>query len=388
MHTRHMVLIAAGALAAAGVSVPGPWRAALVRATPAPQGNAPVKTVPAGQRFAARPGERGATYYALEAQTVRLTTKFTDAIAVGERSFDGHLHTKLTDAAGNELGRFKVQHVDGASDVLQYVPQAGAPLQAIGDPGVRTTIDWANRQVYALWKDRADGGAALEWQGGLMRSKAGPRRDPAHDIVELETEWAGGLAAKTVRKAVVRHQPVSGRTVTGDVLVTRLTKDGADAGTVNWYPGSQILMWDLPGVTKRGYIAPEHLKDYGGWPFTPDETWLNLQTIAFHHYSSVIAKNGYVARAGSSTSSPLGRLVQFFAPTLLANDDGCDGLHWLDGTVLRYCCDVHDFCYEKYGCSARSWWLVWSKWTCDLCNAWVISCFLDGGEPPQWGMVK
>jgi len=63
-----------------------------------------------------------------------------------------------------------------------------------------------------------------------------------------------------------------------------------------------------------------------------------------------------------------------------ANEPGCDGLHWLDGTVLRFCCDVHDRCYEKYGCSSRSWWQFWSSWTCDLCNAGAVFCFAGGGN--------
>ena len=51
-----------------------------------------------------------------------------------------------------------------------------------------------------------------------------------------------------------------------------------------------------------------------------------------------------------------------------------------DGTVLRFCCDVHDRCYEKYGCSSRSWWQFWSSWTCDLCNAGAVFCFAGGGN--------
>ena len=62
-------------------------------------------------------------------------------------------------------------------------------------------------------------------------------------------------------------------------------------------------------------------------------------------------------------------------PALVLVDD----LHWLDGTVLRFCCDVHDLCYEKYGCTSSSWWRVWSSWTCNSCNAGAIWCFAGGG---------
>ena len=104
----------------------------------------------------------------------------------------------------------------------------------------------------------------------------------------------------------------------------------------------------------QGYISAEHLKDFGGWPFVPDAAWVNLQTIAFYHFKTLIDQKGFVAQKdggcgvgrGSSVAS---KLLNFFEPTLSANEPGCDGLHWLDGTVLRYCCDVHDMCYERTG---------------------------------------
>jgi hypothetical protein len=149
-----------------------------------------------------------------------------------------------------------------------------------------------------------------------------------------------------------------------------------DVGVVNWFPADQVLAWELPGLTS-GYITPEHLKDYGGWPFKPDMAWLNLQISAFHHYKTEIRQKGFVARNAPSWPS---RLVQFFTPTLQADEPGCDYLHWLDGTVLRFCCDVHDICYSANGCSAKSWWQFWSGWKCTACNAWVVDCFLQGGN--------
>jgi len=69
------------------VLVAGTWSwpksSAVVRAA---QGNPPVQIVPPGQRQVGNPGEKGATYYGLEAQTTRLTTKFRDGhVAVTER---------------------------------------------------------------------------------------------------------------------------------------------------------------------------------------------------------------------------------------------------------------------------------------------------------------
>jgi len=369
-------LIAFGVCLTLGVLLPAPWWTARLRANPPVQGAQAVRVAPAGKRLAGKPGEKGATYYALEAQTMRLTTRFGDAVAIAERTFDGDLVTKLNDAYGNELARFKADRIDGVNDVLQYTSKVGKVLQVFSDPNVKPTLDWANHQTYSLWKDRVDSDStSLEWQDKLIRRKGAAKRDVHKETVELQTEWGNGLSAKTIRKAVSDRNLLAGRILHGEVFVSHLARDGVDIGIMNWFPEDQLLIWDLPGLTK-GFIAAEHLKDYGGWPFAPDMTWLNLQASAFHHYKTQIQQKGFVAKRQPGWPS---RVVQFFAPTVSANEPGCDYLHWLDGTVLRFCCDVHDLCYTANGCSSKSWWQVWTSWRCDACNAWAIDCFLAGG---------
>lgn len=347
-----------------------------VAAVPLAQQNMPVRTIAAGQRLATNAGVKGATYYSLESQTTRLTTRFGDAVAVAERGLDGHFQTRLTDLSGNEVARFKVGRIDGATSALQYFSAADKVMQAYSEPSVQPTLDWANQQAYSLWRDRIDsGGTQLEWQGTLMRPKGSTGRNVEHEILELETEWANGLTAKTVRRSSPQHQPLPGRTVRGDVLVSRLTKNGVEVGVSNWFVQQQILMWQFPGLTK-GYLAPEHLKGFGGWPFTPDMAWLNLQTIAFQHFKTQIDKDRFIARTQPRWFD---RVSQFLMPTVSADESGCDGLHWLDSTIFRYCCDVHDLCYSKNGCNYKSWWQVWTSWSCDYCNMWVVDCFVDGG---------
>jgi len=130
-------------------------------------------------------------------------------------------------------------------------------------------------------------------------------------------------------------------------------------------------------------VSADHLQDYGGWPFGPDTTWLHLQTIALYQFKTTIDRNGFVAANRKDGDRPapnvVTRLVHFISPTLYANEPGCDDLHWLDGTILRFCCDVHDLCYEKDGCNQRSWWMIWSSWSCTFCNASVVRCFVTGG---------
>ncbi len=345
----------------------------------AEQGNAPVQIVPPGQKQVGNPGEKGATYYALEAQTTRLTTTFKDGhAAVAERGLVGEVRTILRDQAGNERAQLRLNRIDGTHDMVNYEPIAGAPFQALSDPNVaRPTLDWATRQTYGLAKDGADN---LVWDGGTMRRKGAARRDVDSDVASVETVWAGGLIARLTRQNYSRRQIAPGRFVQGPVMVTELTLHGAAVGTAVWFEQDQVFAYSLPGLmTGLVVIGPEHLKaSYGGWPFTPDTTWLNLQIIAAHHFKTLLARQGSVAKA--CAPPPPSRLAQFFSPTLYANEAGCDDFHWLDGSMVRDCCDDHDRCYSKSGCDSSSWWQWWKSWTCDRCNIAVVGCFFARGS--------
>jgi hypothetical protein len=163
-------------------------------------------------------------------------------------------------------------------------------------------------------------------------------------------------------------------------MVSELTLHGTSVGTAVWFETDRVFTYYLPGLMAGAVaIAPEDLKArYGGWPFTPDTTWLNLQLIATHHFKTLAAKQGTVAKAcGPSQPS---RLAQFFMPTVYANEVGCDNFHWLDGGVVRECCDDHDRCYERGGCDSSTWWQWWRSWTCDRCNITVVGCFFARGQ--------
>ena len=75
-------------------------------------------------------------------------------------------------------------------------------------------------------------------------------------------------------------------------------RDGVQIGAANWFAKEQVLIWDIPGVTS-GSLTADQLKSFGGWPFTPDAEWLNLQTIAFYHFKTAIDKQGSVASAAA-----------------------------------------------------------------------------------------
>lgn len=366
-----LVVLVAGAVA-------WPRSGGIVGAAPAAQVNT-VQLVPAGQRQAGKPGEKGATYYAIEGQTRRLTTKFRDGhVAVAERGLIGEVTTTLRDRGGNERSRLKVNRIDGAHDMVHYAPSDGAEFQALSDPStVKPTLDWASRQAYGLEKD---GSANLIWDGGTMKPKSAARRDVESDIEEVETVWANGVVAKLTRQTYSRRQIAPGRVVQGPALVTELTVNGTSAGTAVWFEKDQVFAYTVPGLMAGAVvIAADDLKPlYGGWPFTPDSTWLNLQIIATYHLKTVAAKAATAAKA-CAPSQP-SRLAQFFMPTVYANEAGCDDFHWLDGGVFRDCCDDHDRCYAKSGCDSSTWWQWWKSWTCDRCNIAVVGCFFVRGQ--------
>jgi hypothetical protein len=368
------------AVIAAAVGVAS-WRPQAV-ADPQPPGGAAVRTAPAGHRVGATPGKKGATDYWLESQTARLTAKYSDGTtARATRGTDGNFETSVTDRSGGEVARFTVSRVGadggGAEAVLHYTPRSGEALHAYGESTVRPTLAWANTQAYTLAKDGTTAAAPLEWRNGLIRRRGAAPRDVERQLSELHTEWSGGLSVRTVRGTAGNLQWSDKRALSGEMLVSRLIRDDVPIGSANWFVKEQVLIWNIPGVT-AGSLTAEQMKTFGGWPFAPDAEWLNLQTLAFYHFKTAMDKQGPVAARTPSASRPR-PVIDFFVAAVQANEAGCDGLHWLDGTVLRYCCDVHDRCYQKYGCSSSSWWQFWTSWTCDACNLGAVFCFVGGG---------
>jgi len=327
------------------------------------------------------PTDRGATYYWLEGQAKRVTTRFTDAIAVADRDPQGDFKTRLTDLAGNELATFAVDRMDSANDVLEFKVGGASRLRAAGGPQLRPTLDWGNRQVYSLWKDLpATGDPRLEWRDTLMRPRRAPARDVEAAIVEIRTDWPEGLSAITVKGVEGRRNVLTGQPLRGHFFVGRLRKHDVEVGFTRWDVEERVLSWSFPGLTK-GYLDSTRLERAGGWPFVPDMAWANIQAFAFHHFHSLVASQGFVAKRHDGW---MHRIAEFVAPTLSANEPGCDGLHWLDRTLFRPCCDQHDRCYEKSGCGWSSWWQWWSSWQCNVCNATAVFCFGSGGWPPYY----
>lgn len=339
----------------------------------APQDGAAARTV-APDKARAEPGKKSDTDYWLDSQIVRMIAHYDDATVTTERGTGGIVLSRVADRSGNTTANLTVR-----SSLLQYAPTAGDPLLAANDSGERPTLEASSRQAYSLWKD---GTAGLRWRSGVMR-----RIDTVRDLepIELHTEWAQGLTAHARRKfnAAVRVK-VKGRDAVyrGEAIATRLMRDGVEIGSSIWFPARQTFMFSIGNV--KGSLDPEVLSEKnngpGGWTFAVTPAWLNMQTIAFQYFASQprasVARNGCGATAGT-----LAKVTDFFFPTVQANQPGCDWpLVWLNGTNYEPCCNRHDICYAAFGCTWKTWWMVWTNWRCDVCNLMVYNCFVYGGD--------
>jgi hypothetical protein len=355
-----------------GGSVGPAWRAGAQSRWTIPQ--EPVQTLKARPAPpAVTPGDRGATYHALENKAIRVVTTFADVTATAERGPDGGLSTELRDLAGNEVATFRVHRIDADNDSLEFRLPGGLTRHAGRRKGLRPSLDWSNEQAYSLWRDRASlGGGALEWQDTLIRPAGARRRNSGGDALQTDTEWAGGFSASVVRKIGTHTSYITKRPTTGVVFISAFKRDGAEIGFSQWWPEEQTLAWSFPGLTE-GFVDASRLQPTGGWTFTPDMAWLNTQNFAFQQFHTAAAFRGALSRPNGW----LEKIGAFISPTLLANEPGCDYLHWLDQSIFRPCCDSHDRCYQKQepACGWSSWWMWWSSWQCDLCNMAAVFCF-------------
>ncbi len=309
---------------------------------------------------------KGETYDRLDVQARKTITYFEDAIAIAERGKGAKVQTVLSSADGREL--FRLTYLPGAGKLALTRPSAKR-VEVVGDmPSAAMHADWLNLQAYSLWHELSSERGerpGLRWRDGFIRAAtavAEPREDfetyrdrRAARIVAIET-YTDRLLAISVRQQLppegARRADVAYWTFKTQ-LFDRQTR--APLGVLRWYGTEELLTWDFPGRT-RGFVSRETLPD--GWTFRPDLAWANLQSFSF-----------WQSHGGS----------------WLKDDPGCDGLHWLDYSIFRPCCDDHDRCYSRNGCTSRSWWLVWSGWTCTQCNLVVVSCFASGGGTSSGG---
>jgi len=383
----------------------------------------------------AQSANMGATFHALEARAVRVTTTFPDA-AIDVRRKDGQaIDAVLTDRAGAVRGR--LQMPAGARRVQWQRDGRSNDAQEFDLPAqTEVSLDWASHQLYVLWTDdraQAATGRALDladesatWDGHMRRDRRALSRGAsagqlAARLQSVETEFDEVV----VRSAVDVHD----RRPTGKrVDYSRFTaairdrRTGAARGFVRWFDTAQVLTWKIEGGSS-GVILPERMR--GGWTFTPTMGWANVQAYQFATEAARgVAPTGpdplaqafrglFAQPARSVPRALLARTVageplagtgpsgarspradswrslpwQFGGRGAATNEEGCDNLHWLDGSIFRVCCDVHDRCYEANGCSSSSWRWPFSggTWSCARCNVGAVYCFCTLANPAYCG---
>ena len=330
--------------------------------------------------------DMGGTFYYLEARAKKLTARFADGAAIAERGLDGNIRTRSTDAAGNETGRLSVDQTGARDAEMLYESNGSQLFYAPVRAEVRPTLDWAALQAHALRRDGHP--ASVQWQGRFARARSTRPGSPGNlgnvedAVTEVVTEFDQDITARTVR--VVPRPGENKRPST----LTRIYENGVEVGEIAWVPSQKLLMWSFKNLTK-GSVNEDALRKTpnGGWTFQPSMAWANVQALAFYTFHGRLAKNGLVSGVAKNEPQAAGqkageqkswgqKLADVVVRPVEANAPGCDGLHWLDGTVFRPCCDAHDLCYVKAGCNQYSWyWPPSMSWSCTACNAGAVYCF-------------
>jgi hypothetical protein len=379
---------------------------------------------------AAQSVNMGSTFHALEAHARALTTTYPDAIVEVTRAEGGGIEVLLRDRARTLAGRLSVP---AGTRRVQWAPATGgAPAEFELPAQVTVALDWAAHQAYALFTDaeaaRRDGhssevsGDEGTWDGHVRRNRRAARAVSVGQlsarIQAVDTVFDGVV----VRAALDQHERrPSGNRIDYSRFTATIhdARTGVRRGFVRWFDTAQVLTWKIEGGS-QGVVTPDRLR--GGWTFTPTMAWANVQAYQFATQAarSVDPAQPFAAFL-PRTSQPLAQLARVVAPApafalsaigarqappivsdsfarvagwvgasfggaMRVNDPGCDNLHWLDGSIFRPCCDAHDRCYEKEGCSAGSWWWPFSgSWSCEKCNAAVVYCFCTVSNPMYCG---
>ncbi len=385
---------------------------------------------------AAQSVNMGGTFHALESRARRVTLTFPDAVVDVRRTADKGMDGVLRTRAGVVRGRLRV----GGGDrrvVWQRERAGGGPQEFALPEQASLGLEWAGHQLYALQADvQALGeqtmadvtGEAGTWDGHLRRSRRAMARGSSSGRMATQLEAAETEFDEVVVRATLdRHVRKPSRTrIDYSRFTARIVdaRTGKSRGFVRWFDTAQVLTWKVDG--SEGVIMPDRLP--GGWTFTPTMGWANVQAYQFatqatrtlepadpfaaamarlFHRPASAPALAQLARAVSPLpTAAWDALAPQVAPVLAdtpvlpdalkapfafafggaMNEEGCDRLHWLDGSIFRPCCDAHDQCYEKNGCSEGSWfWPFSGSWSCQRCNMQAVYCFCTASNPMYCG---
>jgi hypothetical protein len=386
---------------------------------------------------AAQSVNMGTTFHALEARATRVTATFPDVVIEARRGEGRAVEALVRGRAGEVRGRLDVTpdtrrvRWQGAG-ANGRVSEFSLPDQA------SVSLDWAVFQLYALQADEGTGAAETQevsgdagtWDGHLRRSRQAMGRGVSaaqlvSRVERVDTEFPD-IVVRAALDTHTRPKKPGARVDYSKFTATIVdARSGATRGFVRWFDTAQVLTWKIEGGS-QGVVLPERLP--GGWTFTPTMAWANVQGYQFATQATRTLQavdpfagvfRGLFDRLDATPVSQVARALaplpalalggvgvtaapvvpdvpafngiwqrpwQFLGVGAALNETGCDYLHWLDGSVFRACCDMHDRCYETNGCTAGSWWWPFAgSWSCQRCNAQVVYCFCTASNPAYCG---
>lgn len=363
----------------------------------------------------------GATFHALEGRAERVVVTFEDAEVETTRGVGGSWRATVRDSPGRVRTTLDGQQGHRA---VRVRPQDGVAAAYDFELAESTVVglDWSALQAYAAWVDLADASregraadpAAAVWDGHVRREAGARARGRsaaqlAARIRKVRTTFPEFELTATLDAH--KKTPVKGKRVDYSKFTSRVVdrKSGRDLGFIRWFDTAQVVTWKIEGGGS-GVILPERLPE--GWTFTPSMAWANVQAYYFATRPAHVEVGEPMARrlgdlfARPAAAPALGQIAWLGAFAGLSgalpwraplaawtargeaavNEPGCDNLHWLDQSVFRLCCDRHDACYEKNGCSASSWrWPFSGSWDCARCNGQALYCFCTLANPYHCG---
>lgn len=291
--------------------------------------------------FAQAPESMIDTYGRYELRIRRMESIWPDVRAVTAAQPDGGYATVLFDRQGKRLPEVRARRID--------------PL-AVENESARRTLSRANETMERDYR-RVIGGASVK---------------PERVVIDF-----GEFVAESIRDTQPRSDRSVGPKPAFHTLLTDVVS-GEALGILEWYEEEKRLEWSFPryGALGRGSITPEVVP--GETAIQADMVWAGIQALVFRDSYEHVQQT----RPGFDKS---GR-PEIRSEECDGEPDGCTGMHWLDGTVYRACCDAHDRCYEydpPDGCCTAWSWIFPYSWRCMMCNVNVVRCFftVSNGGP-------
>lgn len=298
----------------------------------------------------------GQTYNYYDSMVTRVTAQFESFTAIIDRN-QADIYGTIYQSIGTET--IYLHYFASEEKIRIDYLNSGQTLQIMADTQPFYSTSWVLQQIYTLekFREREEEGPLLNltWRNSfLVPEGATELSDIFEDdeLIAITTEFLDSTAYSAVQ------DPTLARGIVVATFDTQIydNSTGQLIGQTKWFNQYQTFAWKFPGSS--GFASNETIP--GGLLFTPNKIWANIQAFAFSRFHG-------------------GQLM---------NTVGCDGLHWLDGTIFRSCCDEHDRCYlndpnnPNDDCTAGSWFFFGNegrRWYCFRCNVEVVLCFLSGG---------